>query len=623
MNFAVCLSDKPIAATLWEQKFRRVTVHLFSFVPPPRRGRHIKKEMEKTNRSKIFPLLAFVYSLVVALFWTALRINYAGISKFLGADTNQSFLIMYLPVIICVLLWCLCAYSFFGFLRYPRKRIHTVLSLIFSAVFTVAIIVVIYFGSAAYLYFTLPHFFRSLLVSAAIFGVALLLFCPWTSEKKGAVAAKVGLVAALIAVAVFAGYKLKGNSFSCDAVVYAVEDNYQIVFSTNDNSIAWVDVDGAKYYDLYAGSMRSKDLVHKVCVPQTVLDKARAYTICAQQMIYRGPFGGLKGKVISKDHSFKPVDSSDGLKYYALSDVHSAFDGAISAAAKQGDLDFLVILGDTVSMVESEKDANATSAMASAITHGGIPVVYARGNHEIKGEMAEDLYKYVGSKDQEFYFTFSLGDVKGIVLDLGEDHDDDWWEYYDTAQFDLYRDEQTALLQQCIEDNFFSGSKYRMVLCHIPVTFVNDLHNHVPYKTEWTKLINQMDIDVMLSGHEHDLTVFAPGAAEPGAELTFNRNFSGVEGKTYSGYLTDHNFYAFLASRAANDQFSKTRSLRTNAFTGLCIEADLSKAVQTARYTNSLGKNVPVCSMFGTDAPEEVFQFPVRSALKDTAAPGA
>ena len=578
--------------------------------------------MEKTSRLKIFPLLAFVYSLLVALFWTALRVNYAGISKFLGADTNQSFIVMYLPVMICVLLWLLCAYSLFGFLRYQKKRIHTVISLLLSVVFTVGIAIVIYFGSVDYLPFILPHFFRSLMVSAVIFVFALLLFYPWRSEKKIAVDIKLVFVAVVIAVTAFAGYHLKSNRFSCDAVVYAVEDTYQITFSTNDNSIAWVEVDGVRYFDLFAGSMRSKDLIHKICVPQTVLDSAGEYTIYAQQIIYRGPFGGFKGKVISKDHSFRPVDSSDGLKYYTLSDVHGAFDGAISAARSQGDLDFLVILGDTISMVESEKDANASSAMASAITNGSIPVVYARGNHEIKGEMAEDLYKYVGSKDQNFYFTFSLGDVKGIVLDLGEDHDDDWWEYYGTAQFDHYRDEQTALLQRCIDENFFSGCNYRMVLCHIPVTFVNDRHDHMNYKTQWTKLINKLDIDVMLSGHEHDLTVFAPGAAEPGAELIYNKNFTGAEGKTYNGYLTDYNFYCFLAARAANDQLSDTKSLRTSAFTGLCIEADLPTAVQTARYTNSRGKDVPVCSIFGTDAPAEVYQFPVGNVPKDIEEPG-
>ena len=131
--------------------------------------------MEKMNKSRIFPLLTFVFSLLVALFWTALRINYAGISKFLGADTDQSFFVMYLPVIICAVLWLLCAYSLFGFLRYRKCRVHTVISLIFSVIFTIGSVVVIYFGAADYLQFILPHFFRSLLVSAAILAVAGLL----------------------------------------------------------------------------------------------------------------------------------------------------------------------------------------------------------------------------------------------------------------------------------------------------------------------------------------------------------------------------------------------------------------------------------------------------------------
>ena len=136
--------------------------------------------MEKTKRSRIFSLLAFVYSLLVALFWTALRINYAGISKFLGADTNPSFIVMYLPVMICVLLWLLCAYVLLGLLR-NQKRIHTTISLVLSAVFTVGIAVVIHFGSVDYLPFILLHFFRSLIVSAGIFIFALLLFNPWRS----------------------------------------------------------------------------------------------------------------------------------------------------------------------------------------------------------------------------------------------------------------------------------------------------------------------------------------------------------------------------------------------------------------------------------------------------------
>ena len=50
------------------------------------------------------PAAAALCSTAVFLFWIALRVNWAGISKFLGADHNPSFLVMNLPLMICVLM---------------------------------------------------------------------------------------------------------------------------------------------------------------------------------------------------------------------------------------------------------------------------------------------------------------------------------------------------------------------------------------------------------------------------------------------------------------------------------------------------------------------------------------
>jgi hypothetical protein len=62
--------------------------------------------------------------------------------------------------------------------------------------------------------------------------------------------------------------------------------------------------------------------------------------------------------------------------------------------------------------------------------------------------MSEEFYKYVGSKNENFYYNFYFDNVYGIVLDLGEDHDDDWWEYYETAHYDDYRAEQAIFLSK-------------------------------------------------------------------------------------------------------------------------------------------------------------------------------
>ena len=137
---------------------------------------------------------------------------------------------------------------------------------------------------------------------------------------------------------------------------------------------------------------------------------------------------------------------------------------------------------------KTEKDAQLANELAHAITGGEIPVIYVRGNHEIKGEYAEDLYKYVGSKNQEFCYSVTLGDddVFAVVLDMGEDHEDDWWEYYGTAQFGRYREAQTRMLEEILENGNYKNYRYRMALCHIPVVYVDKHGYFESTRTEWT-----------------------------------------------------------------------------------------------------------------------------------------
>jgi predicted phosphodiesterase len=319
--------------------------------------------------------------------------------------------------------------------------------------------------------------------------------------------------------------------------------------------------------------MRSADRVHKVTVPQKVLDQAKGYSIHAKQMIYRGPFGGYLGPELSESYTFRPVNTADGLDYFALSDVHEAVDAAASAA--QVKFDFIVLIGDLVSMVETEKDAQLANELAHKITKGQAPVVYARGNHEIKGEYAEDLYKYVGTRGQDYYYTATLGDdVFVVVLDMGEDHEDDWWEYYGTAQFDLYREAQTEFLKDVLKAGEYRDYRYRLALCHIPIQHVDNKFE--TFKNDWTKLLNQMDIDMCLSGHKHELWPFIPGQVEGGTALN---------SKGY--YLTDFHFPGFLVGRRSLAQEGGTQSNGNDWYTGLHVQVDFTAGIQTAYYHNS------------------------------------
>ena len=545
--------------------------------------------MDKVKRYA-FPVAAFLLSLTTALFWVALRVNYSGISKFLGADTNPSFLVMNLPVMVCVLAWLGCIAAFLGLLFWRGKKWPAIAAFVITVIVTLGAMVVVAFGARDYMRFILVHFWKSLAVTAGILVFALVLFFP-VKNTKMAVIVKAVLVAAVILGAVIIGYELRPCDFTCGAVVYAVEDEYQIVFSTSDSAVAWVEIGGECYYDLYAGSMRSKDKVHKVTVPQSVLDEAKGYTVCAQQMIYRGPFGGYKGEILSRNYAFRPVDSSDGISHVALSDVHEAVEAATKAATVRDNTDFVVLIGDLVSMVETEADAQLANELASGITGGEIPVIYARGNHEIKGEYSEVLYKYVGSKNEGYYYWVTLGeDVFALVLDIGEDHDDDWWEYYGTAQFELYQAAQVELMEEILEDGDYESYRYRMAVCHIPVTYVGSKGYFRDFCNTATDLLNEMDIDICLSGHKHVMWPMLPGQVEPYVNPTYSAGFKGAEGKVDGGYLTDFRFPAFLVGRRSNSLTGGTQTDGYTEYTCLYTHADLETGRQLSNYVNALGE---------------------------------
>ena len=560
--------------------------------------------MISSLKKNLWSTICAAWALIIALFWFAMRVIWSGISKvlaeFAGGGDPSNFMLN-LPLFVSIFLWIVFAAAMVNLVCARKKWLKITLTALLG-VFTVACVVVVVMGAIDYLYFIIPKFFTSLLVSCGITLFALLLFFPPVKNCKLCRGLKWLCVMLAIWLCVSWGYGISfGSRFTHEAVVYAVEDTYQIVFTTNHESVAWVEVAGEKYYELFTGSMKSKDAVHKIVVPQQALDAAGGYSIHAEKMIYRGPFGGFKGKEIQKEYNFRPVNSADGLVYYVMTDVHHARTGAADAALSVENLDFLVILGDSVGMADYEDNAQFTNVVAFDVTKGEIPVVYARGNHEIKGAYAEVLHKYVGSKDESFYYWFTLSDVFGITLDLGEDHDEGWWEYYDTDRFALYHAEQTQFLQELVDSKPYEDYNYTLVACHIPIQFVNSRKDHVEVKATWTELLNQIQPDLAVYGHQHDLYPFLDGQDtmyNAKGRLVYNSQFKGQEGKTYGGYLTDYTFNGFIAGRRGTTQTDELGAFNRKDHIGMAVSVDLAAGKQTCRFVNSKAEVVSVYNPF-------------------------
>ncbi len=564
-------------------------------------------------KNKTIPLTALCLAWFDALLLWSLRPFWSGIHDMTGSAALA-------PIVFFVILGVAATSSVLYFIK--RNKIFFIASLSLSAVFLGVFTYIFLQVKDMWVNIALEFFtgFFFLLLGALL--IFLIFFYPksFMSKKTWARWSLFGIILLVLLICLIP----LGHSFDAGAAVYAVEDEYQIVWTTTTKGIAWVEVDGIKYYDSYNGSAVSQSLVHKVSVPMSALDGAKEYTVYSQKILMREPYDGFLGKTISRQYSFRPVDTSDGLDYYSVSDSHGFYKAAAQAALQQNadnKLDFLIICGDTSSYLRTYDDY-CVQYLAAEATKGEFPIIYARGNHEPKGVEANDLHRFVGTSGDNFYYTFKLGAVWGVVLDLGEDHNDDWWEYYGTADFTTYRLAQLNFLKEINsnpQDHYGQeGILYRIALCHIPAAAVtrseikeaqaSSCQYTLPLiKQLWVQELNKMDIDIMVSGHTHQLMYYpvsltpftyldkmAEGDVAQACRLTYQAAYTGTA--DYANYYSARlaaNFPCVVSSRRSDAQkISVAENLFGKKFIGALFSYNKNLGCTALTYTDSKGNVV-------------------------------
>jgi len=451
---------------------------------------------------------------------------------------------------------------------------------------------------------SLQFFIREFLYGLVFLGViALFIFLVFYSSKIEWLQQKwvrIALTTTLVVVGFLTIFDISLiNGIDKTPVVYAVNDTYQITFTTQAKGEAWVVINGVEYNDTYAGYRKTENTIHKIEVPMEALDNASAYTVYTRAMYLRGPYESLQGQTISKTFTWKGVTPEDGINYYVFSDNHHASKAPAAAANNCGkNLDFLISCGDTVNWIDNENELTSILYLCSDITKGEIPVIYARGNHETKGVLADEYHNYVAADGENFYYTFRLKNIWGIVLDIGEDHADDHVEFAGVARFENYRNEQTAFLDEVLENaetEFDAeGIDYRIGICHIPIT-ISTKDDHIgDLKSTWIERLNQMKLSIMYSGHLHELW-FVDSEFEEGSTLTQISEYSGKDTDNKEHLVSAANFPTILVSRRSDSQLP---TVKENVFDSVFIGvfASIENEETILKYTNEKGESIDTIS---------------------------
>lgn len=394
-------------------------------------------------------------------------------------------------------------------------------------------------------------------------------------DKKTRIALAIIVSASLACVFVFGVFNLQPVFYDTKASVYMVEDEYQICWSTSTTTAGFVEIGGKEYYDSYAGALNCSTL-HKVTIPREILDTYKTYKITSYGVSHNRAYFPIRTSTVSREYTFRPIDFSDGLQIYNVSDNHLYRTGPQRAASYYGDkLDLLIANGDHVNDVSEDWQIKNMYRLIGNITNGSVPVILSRGNHEAAGSELVQLPNWYASRDNTFYYTVRIGEIFFVVLDMGNLDKDANSVQKNVGDYTTYREKEAEWLNSIYESGIAADPsiKYRVAVCH--VAFPLGIKKYGGESAlKMMKTLEKMNIDVLISGHSHKTLYFAPHDYAYGADLKENGNSKNAA-----------DFPVILGS-LRNDENMKYETLFGYEFTGTAIE--IKDGTYTISFTNSL-----------------------------------
>lgn len=143
----------------------------------------------------------------------------------------------------------------------------------------------------------------------------------------------------------------------------------------------------------------------------------------------------------------------------------------------------------------------------------GPAILFARGNHDVRGPYANRLSEYIDFPDRKPYYSFRSGPVAAIVLDTGEDKPDDHPSFLGLVDFEPLIREQALWLADEIEKPHLKDAPFKVVFCHIPLRWRNETapnyatggfdHFSRRGRDAWQPALARWGAQIVVSGHTH------------------------------------------------------------------------------------------------------------------------
>jgi len=290
-----------------------------------------------------------------------------------------------------------------------------------------------------------------------------------------------------------------------------------IMWITHKNSFSWVEYGAGnstnkREVGYNNGLIEANNRVNKIILTGLNPGVDHKYRILSTEVLgYKNSAVQFGETLVSPYYTFKtPAANEEEFKMIVFNDIHDRPQIIPQMLYRHGytgntrDYDFVVFNGDCFDWVTEEKQMVEHLIKPTVdIFSSEFPFILTQGNHECRGSFSRQIPAYFAYPEDKYYYAFTRGPVRFVILDSGEDKTDDSVEYGGLSAFDRYRETQKKWLEKEVESSDFKKAQFRVLLIHISPWHSGDWHGTMHCREVFGPVLNRAKIDLQISGHTH------------------------------------------------------------------------------------------------------------------------
>ncbi|MFC1782056.1 metallophosphoesterase [Planctomycetota bacterium] len=299
------------------------------------------------------------------------------------------------------------------------------------------------------------------------------------------------------------------------------ENTMTVMWLTDKKCTGWVEYGSDK--DLGQRAISSHDgmvdayiTIHKVKITGLQPGAKYYYRVASEEILEFGPYYDKKFSLPfrSEVFSFKTNSTKkEKVSVLCFNDIHERVDmwRDLMQAAGEEPYEVVFLNGDIMDYLHGQEQVvNNLLNPATEMFAREVPFCYTRGNHEGRGNFARNLRDYVSTVSERYYYAFSQGPVRFIVIDTGEDKEDSHAVYANLNVFDAYRSEQAEWLNKEVQSEAFRQAKWRVLMTHQPLEAEAKGYGVKDSQEKFSPYLNGGKIDLNIAGHTHRARIVDP-----------------------------------------------------------------------------------------------------------------